>query len=50
MVHATYLANVCNGDKEKHKQSLDLLVAQAEKCAKVGVGHYVFHPGNGKLA
>ncbi|MCH5166926.1 MAG: deoxyribonuclease IV [Erysipelotrichales bacterium] len=43
--HASYIINLSNPDEDKRKKSLDLLILEMQRCAKLGLDKLNFHPG-----
>ena len=43
--HASYIINLSNPDKDKRQKSLDLLIMEMKRCAKLGLDKLNFHPG-----
>ena len=43
--HASYIINLSNLDKDKRQKSLDLLILEMQRCAKLGLDKLNFHPG-----
>ncbi|VEU24055.1 DEKNAAC105118 [Brettanomyces naardenensis] len=44
--HGSYFINLANPDKAKQKQSVDCLIDDLERCEKLDIGLYNFHPGS----
>jgi AP endonuclease-1 len=44
--HGSYLVNLGNSDKEKREKGLNLLIEDLERCEKLGISLYTFHPGS----
>lgn len=44
--HDSYLINLASPDEVLRRRSLDSLVAELRRCAALGIGHLVSHPGN----
>ncbi len=47
LVHASYLINVGNPDREKRTRSLDALLDEAQRVEALGISLLNFHPGSG---
>ncbi len=45
IAHATYLANLASPVAATHRRSVDALVDEMERCARLGVPYLVLHPG-----
>lgn len=45
LAHDSYLINVCAADRDLRRRSLDALVVELERCAALGIGALVMHPG-----
>jgi deoxyribonuclease-4 len=45
LVHDSYLINVCARDRALRRKSLDALIEELERCAALGLGYLVMHPG-----
>ncbi|KAI9835269.1 MAG: hypothetical protein M1819_002413 [Sarea resinae] len=44
--HGSYLVNLAQSDPTKAKQAYDAFVDDLQRCERLGVGLYNFHPGN----
>jgi deoxyribonuclease-4 len=45
LVHASYLINLATPDQELRGKSVDALVVELQRAAKLGIPHVVVHPG-----
>lgn len=45
LVHDSYLINVCARDRTLRRKSLAALIEELERCAALGLGYLVMHPG-----
>ncbi|MDQ3997967.1 MAG: deoxyribonuclease IV [Gemmatimonadota bacterium] len=45
-VHDSYLINLASPDDALRRRSVDSFVSELQRCAALGVGHLVSHPGN----
>lgn len=43
--HASYLINMASPDEELWRKSVDAMVVEVERCARLGIGDLVVHPG-----
>ncbi|QZX49453.1 deoxyribonuclease IV [Mycoplasma sp. E35C] len=46
VVHAPYLINLANGDKDKRKRSFDFFVDELRRTYELGAKYFVLHPGS----
>ncbi|KAF4551460.1 DNA-(apurinic or apyrimidinic site) lyase 1-like protein [Elsinoe fawcettii] len=44
--HGSYLVNLAHTDPERTKQAYDAFLDDLQRCEKLGIGLYNFHPGN----
>lgn len=44
--HGSYFINLANPDKAKNKQSVDCFIDDLQRCEKLDIGMYNFHPGS----
>ncbi len=45
VAHNSYLANLASPDDDLWKKSIDSVVVEVERCAALGIGDLVMHPG-----
>jgi deoxyribonuclease-4 len=46
VAHATYLINLASGDRRLYERSVAAMIEEVDRCARLGIPVYVFHPGN----
>ncbi len=46
IVHAPYIVNLANNDKEKHQFAINFLKQEIIRCEKLGITKMVLHPGS----
>jgi deoxyribonuclease IV len=46
VVHSSYLINLCAKDKDILKKSRNSFLDELERCQRLGVPYFVFHPGS----
>ncbi len=44
--HGSYFINLANPDEAKNKQSVDCFIDDLQRCEKLDIGLYNFHPGS----
>ena len=46
IVHAPYIINLANPEKEKHEFAINFLKQEVSRCEKLGIKNMVLHPGS----
>ena len=46
IVHAPYIINLANDDKEKYDFSINFLIEEVKRCESLGIKYMVLHPGS----
>lgn len=46
VAHGSYLTNLASPDRAALKRSIDAVVDEVGRCAQLGIGVYIFHPGS----
>ena len=46
IVHAPYIINLANDDKEKYDFSINFLIEEVKRCEALGIKYMVLHPGS----
>ena len=46
IVHAPYIINLANGDKDKFIFSVNFLTSEIQRCEQLGIKYMVLHPGS----
>ncbi len=46
IAHGSYLTNLASPDRKGLKMSIDTVIDEIARCALLGVGVYIFHPGS----
>lgn len=46
VVHAPYIINLANGDKNKYGFSIDFLKQECKRCEELGINKLILHPGS----